>query len=215
MSSIFDIVISFVAALIAAAFAHFGASEIPVGRNLPAAATPPEATSYVEPAPVTAPEPPAAPVEPQPISDIHVDQDDAEHAAAIAEQAEYEAEMIAHEAEMKAHEAQLKAFEDQIEASIEAVHRKAEARHLSNLSFRIDGKTVSGINVTLPQNFTPEHFNPEAFAVPPIDVASLEAAKSHAQPLERVAQAACKAAEAARVQQMMTQPAHPSGDVVL
>lgn len=215
MSSIFDIVISFVAALIAAAFAHFGASEIPAGRNLPAT-TPPEASSYAPPtlaAPVSSPQAPEAPAAPQPISDIHADKADAEaqRVAMIAEQAEYEAEMSAHEAEMKAHEAQLKAFEAQIEARIEAAHRKAETRSVSNLSFQIDGKVVSGISPDLPPSFD--------IAIPTIDVAALEAAhetsRHHAKHLELIAEAACKAAEAARLQQMATHPAQPSGDVVL
>jgi hypothetical protein len=220
MSSIFDIVISFIAALIAAAFAHFGASEIPVGRGVPAS-TPPEASSYAPPvtevAPVSAPQPPSAPLAPQPISDIHSEPADAEadHMAAIAERAEYEAEMSAHEADMKLHEAQMKAFEAQIEAAEMKAHARPTSQPGSRLSFRHDGKSLSGVTVTLPQSFATEPFNIEAFTIPPIDLASVEAAKAHAQQLELVAQAACAAAAAERARQMMDPTAHPSGDIIL
>lgn len=145
MSSFFDIVIAFVAALIAAAFAHFGASDIPESRANPssapeaAAQAPTVATPVATEAkpvmtPVSAPQPPAPP-EPDLATQTAVD------AAAI--EAEHMAAIAAHEAEMRAHEAQMRAYEAIIKATENAA---AHARIISHLS---DAEPVSDITLEL------------------------------------------------------------------
>ncbi|MDC7677657.1 hypothetical protein [Asticcacaulis machinosus] len=142
MSSFFDIVISFVAALIAAAFAHFGASEMPTSRatpsSVPEASAPQDAPARSAPSaapaqpamtPVSAPQPPEPPRF-----------DNSAEMAAI--EAEHMAAAAAHEAQMRAHEAEMRAFDAMLQATRKAV---SEADIRSHLSFQSDGKTISGL----------------------------------------------------------------------
>lgn len=144
MSSFFDIVISFVAALIAAAFAHFGAADVPESRTAHPSATE-AATSRPPMAPETSAAPEATPIS-APQRPARTSREPALKTAMREAQAKAnEAQTIAHDAQARAHDAKARAIEAMIDAS-EHIRSDIHLPSASHLSSHLDNNAISGLS---------------------------------------------------------------------